>query len=94
MLYARITAAMALLLQPADCLLLSAATVRAPVAHSASFALSPVAAPRSSIIEMGRVRARCHSHACAHGVSGGGGGDYGGGKGGGGEIRGGSGGGR
>jgi len=54
MLYARITAAMALLLQPADCLLLSAATVRAPVAHSASFALSPVAAPRSSIIEMGR----------------------------------------
>ena len=90
MLYARITAAMALLLQPADCLLLSAATVRAPVAHSASFALSPVAAPRSSIIEMGRVRARCHSH----GVSGGGGGDYGGGKGGGGEIRGGIGGGR
>ena len=79
MLYARITAAMALLLQPADCLLLSAATVRAPVAHSASFALSPVAPPRSSIIEMGRVRATM------------GGGDCGGGQGGGGEARGGSG---
>ena len=72
MLYARVTAAMALLLQPADCLLLSAATVRAPVAHSASFALSPVATARSSIIEMGRVRATMD------GVSGGGGGDCGG----------------
>ena len=50
----RFLTALVLLLQPADGLLLSAAT-RAPVARSAGLALSPLAVPRSSIIHMGRV---------------------------------------
>jgi hypothetical protein len=50
----RFLTALVLLLQPADGLLLSAAT-RVPVARSAGLALSPLAVPRSSIIQMGRV---------------------------------------
>ena len=50
----RFTTALVLLLQPADGLLMSAATTR-----SAGLALSPLAA-RTSIIEMGRVCTHMH----------------------------------
>ena len=76
MLYARITLALGLLLQPADGLLLSAATIRAPVTHLGGFALSPLAAPRSSIIEMGRVRALVDGGGGGGGEGGGGGGQW------------------
>ena len=46
-------AAMVLLLQPADALRFAPASV---VRTPASLALSPLVAPRSSIMEMGRVR--------------------------------------
>jgi|TARA_B110001469_G_C9320936_1_gene172141 hypothetical protein len=51
----RFTTALVLLLQPADGLLMSAATTR-----SAGLALSPLAVPRTSIIEMGRVCTHMH----------------------------------